>query len=170
MNWCYMYCEDINYIYEKFLNEDSKIDSKLILSRLDEILRCKSLIETNYLDKDTSYFLNNLEKAYAFERALHRLIEAILDICRHIVSVKRLGIPEKYSEYPKILEQNNLMNKELSKKLQKLAKLRNVLVHGYIEINYDILIQNSKEIVYEIVPKFIDWIRDLLKREESLMT
>ncbi len=30
----------------------------------------------------------DLERTYAFERAIHRAIEAALDICRHLVHIR----------------------------------------------------------------------------------
>jgi len=30
----------------------------------------------------------DLERTYAFERAIHRVIEAALDICRHLVHIR----------------------------------------------------------------------------------
>lgn len=50
----------------------------------------------------------------ALERALHRIAEAMLDICRHLVAVHSLGIVESYGEYSRRLAQAGKMPRGLA--------------------------------------------------------
>jgi uncharacterized protein YutE (UPF0331/DUF86 family) len=55
----------------------------------------------------------------------------MLDICRHIVSAKRLGLAEYYSDYPLRIAEANMMDTQMAVSISKLARLRNILIHEY---------------------------------------
>ena len=152
------------------LNEDFFIDVRLwhiVLERLDEVLRATSLIRDRYLGKGVDWLLEDLERVYAFERAMHRAIEAMLDICRHIVSAKGLGAPRFYSDYPMRIYEAGLMKKELAERLSDLARLRNILIHRYAELDHVRLLQVAQRLVEEVVPKFRSWVKDTIKKEQG---
>ena len=65
----------------------------------------------------------------ALEGAHHRIAEAMLDICRHLVAVHSLGIAESHGEHPRKLAQAGKIPKELADELARIAGLRNILVH-----------------------------------------
>lgn len=96
----------------------------LINSYLSELSRLSAV------PKET--FLNDKDKAAAAESYLRRALEAVFDIGRHILA-KSGGI-EMASEYKAIargLGQKNILSKEMSGTLIKMAGYRNRLVHLY---------------------------------------
>lgn len=154
------------YFHRLWLKEDPEIDRKLLFRRLDELLRSVTMIREKYIGKDLSWFSADLERAYAFERAMHRAIEAMLGICRHIVSAKRLGLVEYYSDYPLRIAEANLMDTSIASKISVLAKLRNILIHEYTELDYERLIKEAQSLTNEIAPKFTEWLRKLMANEK----
>jgi len=162
-----VYNTDYEYLCNLWLKEDPQIDRKLLLKRLDELLRNTTMMKEKYVGKDVSWLLADLERAYAFERVMHRAIEAMLDICRHIVSAKRLGLAEYYSDYPIRIAEANLMDNQMATSISKLAKLRNILIHEYIELNYERLLHEAKKLVNELSPRFTEWLRNFLTKEEQ---
>ena len=63
-------------------------------------------------------------------------IEACLNLCYH-VSAKRLKrVPEEYAECFAILAEAGVIPQDLSERLQKTARFRNMLVHMYWKIDY----------------------------------
>ncbi len=72
-------------------------------------------------------------------------IEAALSICNHIAARTGKKIPESYSDCFIILGESGLISKDLSKKLARMAKFRNMLVHIYWEI--------EDEKVFKIIQK-----------------
>ena len=75
------------------LDPDPRIDKMIITSRIEEIRRNADFIHSEILVKrveDLSY-----GEILALERALHRMIEAMLDICRHLVSIYSLTFSNK---------------------------------------------------------------------------
>lgn len=66
-------------------------------------------------------------------------IEAALALCYH-VSAKRLRkVPEEYAECFQILAEGGIISGELSLKLQKTARFRNMLVHMYWKLDYNVV-------------------------------
>ena len=62
-------------------------------------------------------------------------IESALSICNHVAA--RLGkrIPESYSDCFIILGEAGIISEDLSRRLARMAKFRNMLVHIYWEID-----------------------------------
>jgi uncharacterized protein YutE (UPF0331/DUF86 family) len=63
-------------------------------------------------------------------------IEASLALCYH-VSAKRLHkVPEEYAACFALLYEAGLISENLTKRLQQMARFRNLLVHVYWKIDY----------------------------------
>ncbi len=75
----------------------------------------------------------------ALDVASYRLliaIEASLALCYH-VSAKRLRkVPEEYAECFGLLYEAGLISEGLTKRLQQMARFRNLLVHVYWKIDH----------------------------------
>jgi uncharacterized protein YutE (UPF0331/DUF86 family)/predicted nucleotidyltransferase len=138
---------------------DPKLDKIVIMPRIEEIRRNTEFIKSEILSKKIEDL--NYKDMLALERAIHRTIEAMLDICRHLVSVFSLGLAESYGEYPQKLAKANKMPRELAEYLTRLVGLRNILVNQYLEIKNEILYQTAKETSEKIVSEFIEWIKTI---------
>jgi len=141
------------------LDPEPEINKVVITSRVEEVRRNSDFIKNEILAKDVDEL--DYKDVLALERAVHRIAEAMLDICRHLVAVYSLGIVESYGEYPKRLAQAGKMPKELAKELTRIAGLRNILVHRYLEINLNKLYEAAREIAMRIAPKFIEWVKSV---------
>jgi uncharacterized protein YutE (UPF0331/DUF86 family) len=131
----------------------------VIISRTEEIRRNTEFIKSEILSKKIEDL--NYKDMLALERAMHKIIEAMLDICRHLVSVFSLGLAESYGEYPQKLAKANKMPRDLAEYLTRLVGLRNILEHRYLEIKNEILYQTVKETAEKIVSEFIEWIKTI---------
>jgi uncharacterized protein YutE (UPF0331/DUF86 family)/predicted nucleotidyltransferase len=138
---------------------DPKLDKMVIISRTEEIRRNTEFVKSEILSKKIEDL--NYKEALALERAMHKIIEAMLDICRHLVSVYSLGLVESYGKYPQKLAKANKMPKNLAEYITKLAGLRNILVNQYLEIKNEILYQTAKETSEKIVSEFIEWTKTI---------
>jgi uncharacterized protein YutE (UPF0331/DUF86 family) len=63
-------------------------------------------------------------------------IEAALGLCYHIAAKRLKRVPEEYAECFAILSGAAIIPLELSERLQKTARFRNLLVHMYWKIDY----------------------------------
>jgi uncharacterized protein YutE (UPF0331/DUF86 family) len=104
--------------------------------------RLQSLEEyTDYLKElrkiPFSAIKSDIKNRWAIERGLLLAIECILDIGSHIIAEEKLGRPKDYTEIIDILGEQNIIPKEFASQIRGIAGFRNILVHGYIEVDID---------------------------------
>jgi len=143
------------------LDPDPRLDKTVIMSRVGEIRRNAGFLKERIVGKKPSE-LDYME-ILALERAVHRIVEAMLDVCRHLVAVYSLGLVENYSGYARRLAQAGIMPWELAEEVSKLAGLRNILVHRYVEVDIEKLHEVARYIVERISRDFIEWVQSLTK-------
>lgn len=84
------------------------------------------------------------------ERNLHKIIEAIIDIGKILISSNKLKEPSTNREVFEILYENNLFPSEFLSIVDKMIGLRNIIVHSYDKIDdtiiYSVLKKNLKDI------------------------
>ncbi|KPV62652.1 MAG: hypothetical protein AOA65_1701 [Candidatus Bathyarchaeota archaeon BA1] len=90
-------------------------------------------------------------------------IESMIDICRHIVASMKLGVVREYKDYPAKLSEMDLLPNDLSAKLVDYAKLRNMIVHGYGEIDFNLLYDKALELTNTVAPPFREHITKLIQ-------
>jgi uncharacterized protein YutE (UPF0331/DUF86 family) len=65
------------------------------------------------------------------ERTLHILIEACLDVAQHIISDEGLREPSSYRDTFVVLAESGVLEQRHLPTFEKMAALRNLLVHYY---------------------------------------
>ena len=73
------------------------------------------------------------------EHTLQIAIQAALDVAAHIVSDERLGEPRTNRELFELLERHDWIPTELSSSLRRMVGFRNILVHGYEDVDLAIV-------------------------------
>jgi uncharacterized protein YutE (UPF0331/DUF86 family) len=73
------------------------------------------------------------------EHTLQLAIQAALDVASHIVSDERLGEPTTNRSLFDLLVGSGWLDEDLGDRLASMAGFRNVLVHGYVEVDLQIL-------------------------------
>jgi uncharacterized protein YutE (UPF0331/DUF86 family) len=69
------------------------------------------------------------------EHTLQVAIQAALDVASHIVSDRRLGEPRTNRELFDLLQRDGWIEDPLASTLRNMAGFRNVLVHGYDDVD-----------------------------------
>lgn len=69
------------------------------------------------------------------EHTLQIAIQAALDVASHIVSDRRLGEPRTNRELFDLLHRDGWIDAPLAATLRNMAGFRNVLVHGYDDVD-----------------------------------
>ena len=83
---------------------------------------------------------------YALERNLEVAIQCILDIGNHIISIENWRSPKDYKDILKVLGETGVLPEAFAKKIMKMAGLRNILVHSYLEIDDTKIIDFLKQL------------------------
>lgn len=111
-------------------------DLPLIEKRLAVIDTCvsdlRALARADRLDTD-------IRERRFVERTLQVAIQAALDVASHIVSDRRLGEPATNRELFTLLERDGWVPSELRARLADMAGFRNVIVHGYDDVDLDVV-------------------------------
>ena len=111
------------------------LDADVVRGRCAEI--AQSLTRLRQLaTMDRASFLGNPD---AQDIACYRLlvaIEAALALCYHVSARRLRTAPEDYAGCFVALERAGVIGSELSTRLQRMARFRNLLVHVYWTIDY----------------------------------
>ena len=110
------------------------ISSDVINSMVDLIDENLRLIDEIKLMGYES-FSESLRDIQAAKHSLQECIEACLDIGNHIIAEKGFRRADDYKDIYRVLEEEGVIEPELSSKLQEMAQFRNLLVHRYGEID-----------------------------------
>lgn len=109
----------------------------VIFNKYAIIENCIKRINSIYDGKiDT---LKNYDNQDIIVLNLQRACQATIDIAMHIISVRNLGAPQSGKAAFSILENNNIIDKEISQNMQGMIGFRNIAIHEYQELNLDIL-------------------------------
>lgn len=84
---------------------------------------------------DLSQFQSNSLYEAAATRMLQVTIEAMLDICAHLISREGWGLPKSYVETVELAVHNGLIPPEMEDTYKAMARFRNRVVHLYDEVN-----------------------------------
>jgi uncharacterized protein YutE (UPF0331/DUF86 family) len=124
-------------------------DEPLIAKRLAFIETCvhdlRTLARVELLESD-------IREQRFVEHTLQLAIQAALDVASHIVSDERLGEPATNQELFALLARQRWAEPGLLASLRAMAGFRNVLVHGYTDVD--------RAIVRDVVENHLD---DLLR-------
>lgn len=144
---------------------------KNMVLQQDNITKIYSRIEAlkeylEYLEsiKDTSLedLQSNIERRGAIERYLQLSIESCIDIAELIISDQRFATPESGRDAIIILGNEAVLDKNFAENFSQAAGFRNILIHDYVKIDYDLLHKYLQENLSDF-HKFIEQILKFLK-------
>ena len=118
------------------MKEPILIDSELIQRRLEKLKQCIDLLE-KLSNQPLKRFLSDPFVRGNVERYLQLTIQVSLDIGNHILAQIGTKAPEEYRDIFILLGDNKIIPTKLSNKIAPTAGLRNLLVHDYLEIDFN---------------------------------
>ncbi|WP_027416145.1 type VII toxin-antitoxin system HepT family RNase toxin [Aneurinibacillus terranovensis] len=132
----------------------------VIVNKLQTIKRCLKRINEEY--DHTPSNLENYTKQDAIILNVQRACEACIDLAMHIVSEKRWGIPQNSRDAFEILQDNGVIDEELTRRLKAMIGFRNIVVHDYQSIQLPIL----RAIIEQHLTDFIAFSDTILRFEQ----
>jgi uncharacterized protein YutE (UPF0331/DUF86 family) len=94
------------------------------------------------------------------EHTLQIAIQAALDVASHVVSDERLGEPATNRQLFELLARAGWIDDDLATRLRDMAGFRNILVHGYAEVDTRIV----RDVVENRLGDLLDFVAALRTR------
>ncbi|MEW6408325.1 MAG: DUF86 domain-containing protein [Patescibacteria group bacterium] len=94
----------------------------------------------------------NIETKGAVERYLYLATQAAIDLAEAFIAYKNFRKPTTLSENFYILNEEKIISSEITEKMVKMTDFRNIVVHDYEKINYNIvynILQNNLKNIEE---------------------
>jgi uncharacterized protein YutE (UPF0331/DUF86 family) len=111
---------------------DNNVLNRLFVEMNEALRKLRNLSK---LSKDD--FLAHYEKIDTAKYNFIVAIEAVIDICNRIISQRKLGLPQDYSDVIKLMGHQGIVQGDLVGRLVEMVKFRNMLVHIYWKIEND---------------------------------
>ena len=141
------------------------IDENKVLAKIRVIKENKAKLEI-LKEVPEEVFIKDFEKYDSAKYNLQTAIEAMLDICNHIISRNSYGVPKTNADAFMILCQNGVLNSEMQSTYVAMARFHNRVVHLYEQVNsrdvYKYVVEGIPDIDH-----FIDDIARIISRENS---
>lgn len=82
-------------------------------------------------------------------------VESLIDLCNHVIAQEKLGKPEDYADVFRIIGSKLALKDDFIKRLEKMAKFRNLVVHLYWKVDnvevYNIVKSNLDD--FDVIKK-----------------
>jgi len=116
---------------------------KVIENKISSILKYLKILQ-RYKKFSRKEIEDNLDIKGAVERYLYLAIQSTIDLAEAIISYRNFRKPTTMTEAFYILNEEELISEELTKKLVKMVGFRNIIAHDYEKIDYDIVLDVLK--------------------------
>jgi uncharacterized protein YutE (UPF0331/DUF86 family) len=113
------------------------MENDIILNKIQSIEKCIRRINDVYQNNIEN--LHDITKQDSIILNIQRSCEMAIDIAMHIISIKKLSIPQNSREAFEILCEENIISKGLMNKMKSMVGFRNIAIHDYQKINIDII-------------------------------
>ncbi len=114
------------------------MDRDVINRKLESLRRCIARIESKRpIRPDMLRVNDDLQDIIALN--LERAVQTCVDIAAHVISQTELPVPNTMGEGFARLAELRVISPQVATSLQKAVAFRNILVHNYTNINWDIV-------------------------------
>lgn len=115
------------------------MDNDVIYNKINIIERCIIRIKEVYDNNPEN--LMDYTKQDSIILNIQRAVEACIDISMHVVSKKKLGIPQNSRDAFEVMNHNGLLSDKLLKNIKGMIGFRNIAVHNYQKLNLKVIEQ-----------------------------
>ena len=137
------------------------LDPVIVEHRLVSILR-----EIEFLKQNTTQskvdFLDDEKSIKSIAKTIETITQFIIDIASHIIAQNKWGVPDSYKHAIITLEKNKVIEDSLSSNLQDLIAMRNIMVHRYLDVDYEIIWESVNRVISD-AQTFVSVIKNFIK-------
>ena len=127
--------------------------------RLDRLNECLQKLEL-LRQRPLAEFLTDAYLRDIVERNLEVAAQCCIDIANRIITLENAPRPADYYESLRRLGEIGVLPLEFAQRIAPLGGFRNILVHEYLNIEWEIVYENLQQI--DDLTRFADYIRQWL--------
>ncbi|MBI4272757.1 DUF86 domain-containing protein [Candidatus Uhrbacteria bacterium] len=105
---------------------------------------------------------NDVDIRGATERYLYLAVQSVIDCAEAVIAYKKFRKPTTMSDTFYILHEEGVLSLEAIQPLIQMTGFRNIIVHGYERINYDVVYDVLHHHLLDI-EKFLEKIKEYCK-------
>ena len=132
-----------------------------IEQRLERLKKCLIKLEP-FKEKSKEEFLRDEYLQDIVERNLEVAIQSCIDIANRIISLDELEKPKDYYGSIIRLGEESILPYDFAQKFAPITGFRNILIHEYLDIDWDEVYKNLKKI--DQFYKFMNYIKKWLSQ------
>jgi uncharacterized protein YutE (UPF0331/DUF86 family) len=114
------------------------MDREVVEQKLESLRRCLSRVEAK-CPLDAATLAADLDLQDIVSLNLSRAVQISVDIGAHLIAGMEVAPPDTMGQTFELLAQAGVMNAELANRLKKAVGFRNIAVHNYESINWEIV-------------------------------
>jgi uncharacterized protein YutE (UPF0331/DUF86 family) len=138
------------------------MDNMLIFNKIESLRRCISRIREK-TPETVGQLESDLDLQDIITVNLERAVQMSVDIGSHIIADIESPAPETMAEAFVILEKNSFITGDVSEKMQKAVAFRNIAVHAYQKMNWNIVHKIAKDGIKD----FVEFARQVTEKIEN---
>ncbi len=119
------------------------IDSVVVTKLIDQLREYIARLEKMRSMKEQ--FVTDIDTQDLVSHRMHTAVEIMIDIATHIASSLNLGGKETAADVFRLLGKENVLSGELTAKLVSAPAMRNVLIHEYSDVDFQLIADHYDE-------------------------
>jgi uncharacterized protein YutE (UPF0331/DUF86 family) len=114
------------------------MDQQLMMQKLESLRRCLNRVEEK-CPADVQTLQQNLDVQDIVVLNLTRAVQLCVDMATHLIADSEATMPATMGESFKTLHELGIIEKQVAESLRKAVGFRNVAVHNYDVVDWDIV-------------------------------
>lgn len=135
-----------------------------INSKIKELQKNLILLKSVSLNINKDNLKEDMIKYWGIERGIQICIECVIDISNVIISNLDIEKPDTYKECILVLGNEDIIPQRFAKQISNMVSFRNILVHDYMKIDEEIIINVLKNNLDDFA-KFMNYINKWIKEK-----
>ncbi|MCX7694804.1 MAG: DUF86 domain-containing protein [Caloramator sp.] len=135
----------------------------LINYKIRELQKNLLLLKQVSFEVNKENLKEDMLRYWGIERGLQISVECVIDIANIIISTTELDKPDSYRETILTLHKIGVIPEKFAKDIVGMASFRNILVHDYLKVDEEIIIDVLRNKLEDFV-KYIKYIQTWLDK------
>jgi uncharacterized protein YutE (UPF0331/DUF86 family) len=142
------------------------VDKALILRKFTELEEYLKQIK-EFSEITAEEYAKDWKAQRIIERTLQMMIEICVDIANHIISDRKYRVPNSYADTFKVLYEEDVLESEVFKMMENMAKFRSIIVRHYDKVDESTVVSILKKHLDDFLT-YRDVIIDTITKSEDI--